>query len=157
MKRHITALIAGLVFALGVGISGMTLPERVIGFLDFFGSWDPTLLFVIGGAVGTYLLLFPLVTRRRAPVFARRFGIPTRRDIDARLLGGSALFGLGWGLAGFCPGPALTAVPSATPEIGTFALAMIGGMVLFRAVETWRAGASERESDGPAEMAGALS
>lgn len=135
--------VAGVVFSLGLGIAGMTQPQKVIGFLDFAGAWDPSLAFVMVGAIGVNLLLFTLTVRRSRPMFAPRFGIPTRRDVDARLLGGAAFFGAGWGIAGFCPGPAVTSLSQGSSKILVFMAAMLGGMALFHAVQartaTWRA------------------
>ena len=99
------ALASGALFGLGLAMAGMTDARRVLGFLDLFGAFDPTLLFVLGGAVATTVLLFGLVLRRDAPVFAEAFQLSDLRAVDRRLLGGAALFGIGWGLAGYCPGP----------------------------------------------------
>lgn len=106
------AFVAGLIFALGLGFAGMTQPARVIGFLDFAGDWDPTLAFVMGSAVLTSSLLFALARRRSTPLLAGRFEWPTRTDLDGRLIAGAAVFGIGWGLAGYCPGPAIVSLPS---------------------------------------------
>ena len=107
MARVFAALLSGVLFGLGLAISGMTDPNVVIGFLDLFGDFNPALMFVLGGAVGTTLIAFRFVLRRPSPVLASDFQLPTRKDIDARLLIGAGLFGIGWGLAGYCPGPAL--------------------------------------------------
>ena len=107
MARVLAALLSGVLFGLGLAISGMTDPNVVIGFLDLFGDFNPALMFVLGGAVGTTLVAFRFVLRRPSPVLAADFQLPTRKDIDARLLTGAGLFGIGWGLAGYCPGPAL--------------------------------------------------
>lgn len=107
MARVLAALLSGVLFGLGLAISGMTDPNVVIGFLDLFGDFNPALMFVLGGAVGTTLVAFRFVLRRPSPVLADGFQLPTRKDIDARLLIGAGLFGIGWGLAGYCPGPAL--------------------------------------------------
>ena len=108
----------------------MTQPARVIGFLDVAGRWDPTLLFVLGGAVTTSFVLFPVILRRGAPVLGPRFVMPTRTRIDGRLLGGAALFGAGWGLAGYCPGPAVVSLVAGTPATLVFVVAMGLGLVL---------------------------
>ena len=102
--KALAGYLAGLLFGLGLAVSGMTDPARVIGFLDVAGAWDPTLIFVLGGAVVTTFIGYRLVWRRQAPVLDVRFQLPTRRDLDGRLLGGAALFGIGWGLTGYCPG-----------------------------------------------------
>lgn len=128
--QQVSAFIVGLLFAIGLGISGMTQPEKVIGFLDFFGRWDPSLLFVMGSAVPMYFIFFRAV-RGYAPILTTRFDLPTRRQIDWRLLSGSTLFGIGWALAGFCPGPAIVSVGSASSGAFVFVGAMIGGMLLF--------------------------
>lgn len=128
------ALIAGVLFGLGLTISGMTDPQRVLGFLDVAGDWDPTLAFVMGGALLVTLPAFQWLPKRGAPLTGGRFHIPTRRDLDGRLLGGSAIFGLGWGLAGLCPGPALTGLVSGVPEVAAFVLAMLAGQWLEHAL-----------------------
>lgn len=126
---------AGALFSVGLVISGMTLPTKVVAFLDFTGDWDPSLAFVMGGAIAVHFVLFRLILRRPSPVFAGRFGIPTRTDIDGRLVAGAALFGLGWGLGGYCPGPNIASLGTlATPALVFFG-SMLTGMVLFRAVD----------------------
>lgn len=130
--QYLAAFGVGFLFAIGLGISGMTLPEKVIGFLDFTGGeWDPALGFVMGGAVIVYAIGYRLVTKRERPRFANRFSLPTRREITPRLIVGAVLFGLGWGLGGFCPGPALTSIPSGAPQVLVFVGAMLGGMYLY--------------------------
>lgn len=124
----------GLVFALGLGIGGMTQPARVLGFLDVTGAWNPSLAFVMAGAVGTYALLRPWIMRRSRPLLGGSFVVPSRTDLDLPLFAGAVLFGAGWGLAGFCPGPALVAVGAAVPEACIFAGAMMAGMWLYE----WR-------------------
>lgn len=106
MKRVLAAFISGGLFGLGLVISGMTEPQIVLGFLDVFGAFNPQLMLVLGGAVAVTVLAFRLVLRRPNPLFAERFDIPKNRTVDAPLLLGSALFGIGWGIAGYCPGPA---------------------------------------------------
>ncbi|MFD0916828.1 DUF6691 family protein [Pseudahrensia aquimaris] len=132
--RSISALIAGLIFGLGLGLSGMTNPAKVQNFLDLFGTWDPSLAFVMGGAIAVtapgYFLLKKLAGQ---PLFAEKFQFPTRKDIDAPLLGGAATFGIGWGLGGFCPGPALAALPLSltnTTSVLVFVVSMLVGMWL---------------------------
>lgn len=132
MTGRFAALLAGLLFGVGVAVAGMTLPSKVIGFLDVGGPWDPTLAFVMVGAIGVHVVGYRWVRRRVAPVFDDRFHLPTRRDADPRLVAGALLFGAGWGLGGFCPGPALTsAAAGAFPAI-LFVGAMIAGMLLER-------------------------
>jgi uncharacterized protein len=131
--RLIVAFVSGLVFALGLALAGMTDPMKVIGFLDVAGAWDPSLAFVMGGAVLVYALLSRLITRRDAPLLDARFFLPTGRDIDARLVAGAALFGVGWGLGGYCPGPALVSTMSFGTSALVFTAAMLTGMALFSA------------------------
>jgi uncharacterized protein len=124
------ALISGTVFGLGLSISEMINPARVIGFLDIAGRWDATLLFVMGGALLITAPLYPLILRRREPLFDHNFFLPTKRDIDAPLILGAAIFGIGWGLGGFCPGPALAALASGSTNVILFVFAMIAGQWL---------------------------
>ena len=125
------ACAAGLVFGMGLIISGMTNPGKVIGVLDVFGRWDPSLAFVMGGAVLVGLGGFGLAKRRTKALLGGAMHLPQRRDIDNRLVGGSVVFGIGWGLAGFCPGPALVSFEQAA----VFVAAMLGGMVIYHAAE----------------------
>jgi hypothetical protein len=129
-----TAFVTGLIFGLGLVISGMANPAKVLNFLDVSGTWDPSLAFVMGGAVIVTFLGYRLAWKRAEPLFASRFEVPTRTDVDPRIISGAALFGIGWGLGGYCPGPALTAVSLAAPGTFAFLAAMIGGMWLARAV-----------------------
>ena len=124
------SFLSGLLFALGLSVSGMTEPGKVIGFLNITRSWDPSLAFVMGGAVITYFILFRLIHKRSAPLFALQFSIPERKDIDLPLLGGAVLFGIGWGLGGFCPGPAVASIFTGKPNVLLFAGSMILGMVI---------------------------
>lgn len=135
MKPALTALAAGALFALGLGISGMTQPAKVQGFLDVTGRWDPTLAFVMLGAVAVHFVLYRLVRRRCAPLFAERFDVPTRRDLTLRLAAGAALFGVGWGLSGQCPGPAITNLATGASTALVFVGAMALGMALHRRVD----------------------
>jgi len=130
----VAALAAGALFGIGLAMSGMTDARRVLGFLDLFGAFDPTLLFVLGGATMTTMVLFRFVLRRGNPVLASTFHLSSLRRIDARLLGGAALFGVGWGIAGYCPGPALAGLGIASREALWFVPAMIAGMLLHRIV-----------------------
>lgn len=135
MKRTTLAGFAsGALFGIGLAMSGMTDARRVLGFLDLFGAFDPTLLFVLGGAVLTTLLLFRLVLRRGSPVLADSFHLSNERQIDGRLVGGAAIFGIGWGIAGYCPGPALAGLGIGSIEALWFVPAMIAGMLLHRIV-----------------------
>lgn len=124
------ALAAGVLFGFGLALSGMTRTEKVRGFLDFLGAWDPSLMFVMGGAVLVHLAAYRVVARRRSPLFAETFQIPTRHDLSARLVVGSALFGVGWALGGFCPGPGLVSLVSGAPAALAFVVAMLAGIAL---------------------------
>lgn len=132
IRLVLAALASGALFGLGLAMSGMTDPERILGFLDVAGDFDPALLFVLGGAVTTTSALFRLVLRRANPVLADAFRMPTRREIDVRLLAGAALFGIGWGIAGYCPGPALAGLGVGSHEALWFVPAMLAGMAAHR-------------------------
>jgi len=118
----------GALFALGLGVGGMTQPSRVLAFLDLGGAWDPRLGLVMLGAIAVYAPVYRAAIRRGRPLLAERFDLPTRRDLDARLVAGAALFGVGWGLAGLCPGPALTSLASGEPGAVVFVGAMLAGL-----------------------------
>jgi uncharacterized membrane protein YedE/YeeE len=133
MRAFGPALGAGIVFGAGLALSDMVNPARVLGFLDIVGSWDATLAFVMGGAVIASAVGFLLSRRLRAPVFGKSFFIPENRQLDRNLIGGAALFGVGWGLVGFCPGPAIASLVLGLWQPWLFALAMIAGMFLHRA------------------------
>lgn len=136
--RWVVALASGSLFGFGVALSGMTRPEKVRGFLDFFHRWDPSLMFVMAGAVAVHAVAYRLITRRAAPLFAARFALPTRRDLDARLLVGAAIFGVGWGLGGFCPGPGIVSLVAGAPATVAFVLAMLAGLAITASVEDAR-------------------
>ena len=138
-RQLASAFAAGLVFAAGLCLSGMTNPAKVLGFLNLFGHWDPTLAFVMIGAVATHAVLYRLVTRRAAPLFAERFSIPAKSTVDVSLVVGSALFGVGWGLAGYCPGPAVTSLGSGMGSALVFVGGMLLGLVFYAIVEGARA------------------
>lgn len=121
------ALFTGLVFGIGISISGMINPAKVFNFFDVAGSWDPSLAFVMGGAVIVTFIGYRLVWLRNAPLFGERFQIPTSKLIDARLIGGSAIFGIGWGIAGFCPGAAIPAIGTGRWEVVLFLVAVAAG------------------------------
>jgi uncharacterized membrane protein YedE/YeeE len=135
MKVVLAALVSGTLFGAGLAWSGMTNPARVLGFLDIAGNWDPTLILVMGGALLVSASLFPLVLRRSRPVLAERFALPTARDLDGRLLGGAVVFGVGWGLAGLCPGPAIAGLVTGSPAIVLFVAAMLAGQGLGWVIE----------------------
>lgn len=137
-RNGLIAFATGALFAVGLTLAGMTQPSKVVGFLDFFGSWDPSLAFVMGGAILVYLPVYRLVTKRKTPLFAREWSLPTREDIDRRLVLGAILFGAGWGLGGFCPGPALASIGSFGTASLIFTAAMFGGFLLHRIVDVDR-------------------
>ena len=130
-KSNISSIICGIIFSIGLGISGMTQPQKVIGFLDIFGEWNPSLAFVMGGAVLSYLALQLWIQRNFSiPVLGGSFQIPSRKDLDRSLLIGALLFGSGWGLGGYCPGPAITSLGSGSLNALLFVIAMGFGMLL---------------------------
>lgn len=133
MKALLTAWISGVLFAIGLGISGMTDPTKVIGFLDVAGAWDPSLALVMAGAIGVHWLPSVLAFRRGTPLLDTRFHLPAFTRVDGRLVGGAALFGVGWGLAGYCPGPAVVSAGVGVGQAAVFTLSMLGGMALFHA------------------------
>lgn len=131
MMQKFIPLLAGVIFGIGLAISGMTQPQKVIGFLDLFGNWDPTLLFVMVGAIAVHFIGYKIILKRRSPLFDTQFHMPTRSDINPRLLGGAAIFGIGWGLGGYCPGPAVTSITTGWSTVSTFIIFMIVGMFVF--------------------------
>lgn len=141
----VTSLVAGLIFGIGLIVSGMANPAKVLGFLDLAGAWDPSLLLVMGGAVTVGALSFAIARRRTASFLGQALRIPTGRDIDRRLVVGSVLFGVGWGLAGFCPGPALVALGAGNRQAMLFVAAMLAGMGIFEVIE-WRTRVHNRKS-----------
>ena len=132
MISLVTMFLAGLLFALGLGISGMTLPSKVLGFLDVTGHWDPSLLFVMGTAIPVYMVAHRLMLRAKKPLFAAEFPDVRARQIDRPLVLGAMLFGAGWGIAGVCPGPALVNLGGLAPGAALFCAAMAAGMTLQR-------------------------
>jgi len=126
-----TSLLAGLLFGLGLIVSGMANPAKVLGFLDLAGSWDPSLAFVMAGAIGVGVLAFAVARRRTVSLLGEAMKLPTSNHIDRRLIGGSVLFGVGWGIAGFCPGPGLAALGMGEVKALVFVVAMLVGMGLF--------------------------
>lgn len=134
MRQLLAAFSGGLVFALGLGISGMTDADKVLGFLNLAGDWDPSLAFVMAGAIGVHLVLYKRIIRRQSPIFDGSFHIPSRRDITPQLVGGAALFGVGWGLGGFCPGPGLVSLSGLGSSAAVFVVFMLSGMGLQKLV-----------------------
>ena len=130
IMHFFSTLFAGLFFGSGLILSGMANPTKVQNFLDIFGTWDPSLAFVMGGAILVTAPGFWFVQKRSTPFFHDMFHLPTRNDIDARLVAGAAIFGIGWGLGGLCPGPAVTSLPFATSGVLVFVPAMLVGMSL---------------------------
>lgn len=133
MIRLLPSFVAGAIFSAGLLLSGMTRPEKVIAFLDVSGAWDPSLALVMGGAIGVHLFAYLVVKRMPHPLLSERWSLPSRRDIDPRLVVGAVLFGVGWGLAGYCPGPALTSMAAGAGPALLFTGAMLVGMGLHRA------------------------
>jgi len=124
------ALLSGALFAVGLVVGGMTVPSKIIGFLDPLGDWDPSLILVMVGAIAVYFPAYRVITRRRSPILEQSFILPTRRDIDKRLLIGAALFGIGWGLGGYCPGPALTSLGGMSEAALIFVPSMFAGFAI---------------------------
>lgn len=135
IARQLSILASGIVFGGGLALGGMTEPARVRGFLDMFGDWDPTLAFVMGGAVLVMAIAWWIQPKLTRPLFDEAFALPTSRDLTPRLIGGSALFGVGWGVAGLCPGPGFAALAIEPASAAIFVLAMIAGMGLVRLTE----------------------
>ncbi len=132
MNSKVAAAVVGFIFAIGLGLSGMTQPEKVIGFLNLFGNWDPSLAFVMIGAIAVHASTYRLIRKKKTPWFSDRWHVPHRKDVTPALLIGSTIFGMGWGLGGYCPGPALTSLASMQSRPVVFVISMIGGMILFR-------------------------
>ena len=133
--RQLPILAAGILFGAGLTLGGMTDPARVRGFLDIFGDWDPTLAFVMGGAVTVMAVAWMVQPKLSRPLFADAFALPSRRDLTPALIGGSALFGIGWGVAGLCPGPGIAALVIEPVSAAIFVVAMLAGMLLVRLTE----------------------
>lgn len=135
MKQIIAAFVAGLLLGLGLVVSSMVNPAKVLGFIDITGNWDPSLAFVMGGALVVAAIGYRLVWRRKAPLFEAQFHVPTSREITGSLIIGAVLFGLGWGLVGLCPGPAISAITLGGAKVALFIAMMIAGML---AVRLWQ-------------------
>ena len=135
MGRWVIALVSGTLFGGGLALSGMMNPARVRGFLDVFGVWDPTLAFVMGGAVLVMAVAWLIQGRMTQPLLGEEFHLPGTKLIDARLLGGAALFGIGWALAGLCPGPAIASLGTTLVPAAVFVAAMVAGMAIFKLIE----------------------
>jgi hypothetical protein len=133
--NRITEFLVGLLFGVGLILSGMTDPGKVLGFLDLFGSWDPSLALVMGGAILIGIFAFAVARKRTTTFLGGAIHLPTARDIDKRLLVGGLVFGAGWGLAGFCPGPAIVSLGAGQPKAAAFVLAMLAGMLVYELVD----------------------
>ncbi|ARE83510.1 conserved membrane hypothetical protein [Roseovarius sp. EC-HK134] len=134
--RILSALFVGLVFGVGIAISGMINPAKVLNFFDIAGTWDPSLIFVMGGALLTTFVGYRVVLGRPKPILEPKFKLPTKTVIDTRLIGGSAVFGLGWGIAGFCPGAAIPALGSGKYEVLAFVAALLSGIWVANMIQT---------------------
>lgn len=132
--KHFATYLIGLIFGVGISMSGMANPAKVLNFFDVAGSWDPSLALVMGGAVTVAFIGYRFVLSRPNPAYEPRFDVPTNRRVDARLVGGSALFGVGWGIAGFCPGGALPALGTLDLRVILFVMALIGGLLTARTI-----------------------
>jgi uncharacterized membrane protein YedE/YeeE len=152
-RRNLIAFSSGVLFAVGLAIGGMTRPVKVLGFLDFAGAWDPSLALVMGGAVAVHAAALLWARRLRAPVAAPAFVPPVTRGVDARLLAGASLFGAGWGLAGYCPGPAVASLLRLQPATLAFAASMAAGMLLQGALRRARAGSAAAGSAAAVSVA----
>lgn len=128
MKNGFVALFVGILFGLGLTVSGMTQPQKVIAFLDIFGNWDPSLAFVMAGAIAVHFLAYRFQKHQTSPLLSDEFFLPGTKAIDRKLIVGSALFGVGWGIGGYCPGPAITSLVSGGLEVAVFIIAMTVGM-----------------------------
>lgn len=135
IRDTLVPLVSGAIFGAGLALGGMTDPARVRGFLDLFGDWDPTLAFVMGGAVLVMALAWMVQRQMQRPAFAEGFALPDRSDLTLRLIGGSALFGIGWGIAGLCPGPGFAALAIEPVSALIFVAALLAGMLLVRLLE----------------------
>ncbi|MBC7742372.1 MAG: YeeE/YedE family protein [Bdellovibrionaceae bacterium] len=135
MKNKIAAFFVGLLFSLGLGISGMTRPLKVFGFLDIFGNWNASLIFVMIGAIAVHLVTYRIILNQKLPLFSDQWHLPTKKEITLPLVIGSFLFGVGWALAGYCPGPALTSLSSFEFRPALFFASMIFGMFGFRLLD----------------------
>lgn len=139
----VAAFVAGLVFGLGLIVSGMADPAKVLGFLDLAGAWDPSLVFVMAGALAVAVVAFALARRRTATYLGLPMSLPSTGQVDRRLVAGGLVFGVGWGIAGFCPGPGLVALGLGKVEAAVFVAAMLAGMALFELLERRPAGAAQ--------------
>ncbi len=135
MKNSLASLFVGFLFALGLGLSGMTQPQKVVGFLDVFGNWDPSLMFVMIGAISVHFVLYKVIRRRKSPLFSIDWQVPSKKEITPALVLGAFIFGIGWGLGGYCPGPAITSLASFESRPLIFVISMLIGMLLFNLMD----------------------
>ncbi len=131
MKNSIAAFVVGIIFAFGLGISGMTQPQKVVGFLDVFGNWDPSLMFVMIGAISVHFVAYKIIRKRKSPMLSPTWNVPDHNEITPALVIGAFIFGIGWGLGGYCPGPAIVSLASFDLRPVIFVVAMIVGMIFF--------------------------
>lgn len=127
---NIISVLSGTIFGFGLALSGMLSPSKVVGFLDITGNWDPSLAFVMGGGVVVTVVSFHFILKRPHPLFGEKFHLPTASNIDRRLIIGAGLFGLGWGIGGLCPGPAISSLAYASPQVAVFVVAMVAGILI---------------------------
>lgn len=135
MKNALAALAVGFIFAIGLGLSGMTQPQKVIGFLDLFGNWDPSLIFVMAGAIAVHFVTYRLIRKRQSPLLSTDWHVPTKKEITPALIIGAFIFGVGWALGGYCPGPAITSLASFDKTPFVFVISMLVGMIVFRQID----------------------
>ena len=136
LLNHISAFVVGFLFAIGLAVSGMTQSHKVVGFLDLFGDWDPSLIFVMLGAILVHFVVYRLIRKRNSPLFSAQWHVPTKNEITKPLLLGGFLFGVGWGLGGFCPGPAVASLAAGQIDTMVFLISMLVGMKLFSALDS---------------------
>jgi uncharacterized membrane protein YedE/YeeE len=146
MKTIGAAFLSGLLFATGLCISGMTHPANIVGFLDFLGDWKPALIFVMAGALGTYAVLYPFVRKRHKPLFSLKFDVSNNKTIDASLVVGAITFGIGWGVGGFCPGPAMVSLGTGASQVIVFVISMLFGVLLHRVATSGNSNATNDSS-----------
>jgi uncharacterized protein len=152
MKQWVVALLAGLVFALGLGVSGMTNPEKILGFLDLAGPWDPSLAFVMIGAITVHAGATRWARRASRPLWSSRFLLATRTELDPPLVVGASLFGLGWGTVGYCPGPAIVDLAAPSSSLVTFVVAMVAGTFLYRRTRRFAEARLKASRSSPASV-----
>lgn len=134
--RSVVAFLVGILFAIGLGVSGMTRPDIVRGFLDVTGEWDWRLMGVMIGAIGVHMIAFRLITKRASPILDLKFQLPTKKDLDYRLIVGAMIFGIGWGWSGICPGPAIVSLASGNAVFVLFIISMLIGMKTFQLLDS---------------------